>query len=118
MPPPNISWPPPGYNSTTGYQDDVDVVYASIVNSIVDYVSGVVSGQVSAYSCYVSGQVAASQPVLNLYQWLASLVGSAGAAGTNGADGQGVVVLNYGQGAGNVPAGTPAGSLVLIRPSN
>ena len=118
MPPPNVSWPPPGYDTTTGYVDDVDIIYASIVNSLVEYVDAAVVGQVSAYSSYVSGQQYLGQPVLNLFDWLNSLVGAQGAAGTNGVDGQGVVILNYGQGAGSVPAGTPAGSLVLIRPNN
>lgn len=118
--PPAWSWPPPGYDPDVGYVDDVDVVYAEIVNSIKEKIDTLVTGTGSAYADYV-----ASGGTLPLVDWLASLQGAdgtpgaAGAPGTNGlngTDGKGVVVVDASSNPITaVPAGTPDRAIVLMR---
>ena len=137
-----ISWPPPDYNG--GYTDQEDVVYADIVNSIVVKVNSLVGGNASAYSDYRSnggtlsvtnwlaslvgptgptgatgntGATGATGAIgTNGLTGATGATGAAGAAGTNGTNGAGFLVLNYNQTAADIPAGTPAGTIVFFRP--
>ena len=101
-----ISWPPPGYNGA--YTDDVDIIFADIVNSIVVYIDGIASSYQVAVA---NGFVGTEQ------QWLDSLKGEDGPEGSPGVDGTGVVVINSNEGAANVPPSTPSGSIILQRPA-
>lgn len=118
--PPTWSWPPPGYDPDVGYVDDVDVVYAEIVNSIKEKIDTLVTGTGSAYADYV-----ASGGTLPLVDWLASLQGTDGSPGTpgvdgspglNGMDGKGTVVVDASSNPITaVPAGTPDRAIILMR---
>ena len=137
-----ISWPPPEYNG--GYTDQEDVVYADIVNSIVVKVDSLVGGSTSAYADYVdnggtlnvtdwlaslvgpagatgaTGNTGATGPAGAIgttgITGATGATGAAGAAGTNGTNGAGFLVLSYNQTAADIPAGTPAGTIVFFRP--
>lgn len=98
-----ISWPPPGYDPG-GYQDNVDIIAADIVNSLVVFLDGLET----AYDVAVANGFVGSQAA-----WLDSLVGDDGA---RGADGQGVYVINYGTDPNSLPPTVPDGSVILERP--
>ena len=137
-----ISWPPPDYNG--GYTDQEDVVYADIVNSIVVKVDSLLGGNTSAFNDYIAnggsltlanwlaslvgpagatgttGNTGATGPAGAIgttgLTGATGATGAAGAAGTNGTNGAGFLVLNYNQTAADIPAGTPAGTIVFFRP--
>jgi hypothetical protein len=137
-----ISWPPPEYNG--GYTDQEDVVYADIVNSIVVKVDSLLGGNTSAYADYLAngGSLSLTNWLASLVgpkgdtgttgntgpagatgaigttglTGATGATGAAGAAGTNGTNGTGFLVLSYNQTAADIPAGTPAGTIVFFRP--
>lgn len=109
-------WPPPGFGAD-GYVDNIDVIFAIIVNSIVMKIDSLSLGGASAYQVYLDNT--SDEPPMTVAQWLDSLRGADGADGADGVDGAqgpagpGVVVLTSGQA---VPSGLPADTLIFRLP--